>query len=278
MKSHESSLLSIAIAVYKDAIAKCTVNEPDVRDLDTLRNRVKHEGLSFLTLTLPTLGADLETCLDEGELVPTLFRSFRKRGKAPAFLQGFFAQVFDVSGTGGLLYEPSVESIEGIRQIAYTFKKLRIACRPARVSGAIRQFKQSEHDLAEAVPQPDLKRFALVSHCLWNNCFSEGNFPLDELTPKHGPGATRERISGNQKYNHRVWHDRLEPYFPLLWNAFANESATEDEGFKELKVVHCEQEEPVRVITVPKTLKGPRIIAIGRCVCNTPSKQFPRNS
>lgn len=261
MKSHVSQLTELARIIYYDACAKCTTNKlPEERDIDVLMSRVKDEGISFLTITLPNLGEDFERCLDLGHIAPLYFRSFKKYKKAPAFLRGFFELVFD-SGTGDILDEPDIAAIEGIRQIAYTFKKLKLPCTPKRNAKAILKFKQCETDLKESLLPADIQQFAEVSDMLWSVLLSSRNL-LDSVVPKHGPGATVEHISGNSKYKHRRWHDRLEPYFPLMHFCFHNENAYGCEEFEQLTVVDVTDEDPVRVITVPKTLKGPRIIAI----------------
>jgi hypothetical protein len=260
MKSHVSILLKVAILVYKDMIAKCTDVHLDVRDVKTLTSRVEHEGLSFLTITLPTLGQDFEKALASGVIDPTSFRSFRKRGKAPAFLQGVFGQVFDSEGR--ILDGPSIPAIEGIRQIAFTFKKLEVPCSSLRVDKVLARYIEDEQTLYESLDPGDVHSFMDVSRCLWGDVFQSGFDLLRDINPKHGPGATAEGISGNAKYRMLRWHDRLEPYFPVLDNAFTTVDARHSLEFEELSVVHRDDESPVRVIAVPKTLKGPRIIAI----------------
>lgn len=264
MKSHVSDLEAVAVNVYLDATAKCAA-EQQGRDLKTLRSRIEHEGLSFLTITLPSMGKDFEQALSLGSIEPTMFRAFRKIGRIPAFLQGIFALVFDKT-EGRLLDDPNLAAIEGIRQIAYTFKKLSLSCTPSRVRKAIDEFLQCELDLNEPLDPTDLAAFAAVSSCIWPYVLgvrisNDSGNPL-HLKPKHGPGATCERISGNQKYIHRTWHDRLEPYFPMTHFAFSSENACESKEFESIQTISPEQELPVRVITVPKTLKSPRIIAI----------------
>lgn len=262
MKSHVRRLTSLAREVYYDACAKCTANKlPEERDIDELMSRVKDEGISFLTITLPNLGSDFERCLDLGHIAPGYFRSFKKYLKAPAFLRGFFELVFD-SGTGDLLDEPSVEAVESIRQIAYTFKKLKLPCTQNRENKALQGFIQCEQDLKERLLQADIERFVRVSTMLWSNVLPSEDNLLGCILPKHGPGGTAEGISGNSKYDHKLWHSRLEPYFPILHYAFSSENAIESENFEHLTVVDECDEQPVKVITVPKTLKGPRIIAI----------------
>mgnify|MGYP001151811060 FL=1 len=261
MKSHASDLLTVAECIYKDATAKCAAVQ-QWRDLNTLRSRVKHEGLSFLTITLPTLGKDFDKALSLGGIGASHFLSFRKCGRIPAFLQGIFAKVFD-KHTGRLLDEPCIASIESIREIAYAFKKLEIACEPSRARQAIYEFLQCELDLGEPLEPANVEHFARVCDVLWSHVLGGAHLcPSLEMIPKHGPGTTEESISGNAKYRHLKWHDRLEGYFPLMSFAFPNENALDSEDFEKVSIVTPDQEQPVRVITVPKTLKSPRIIAI----------------
>lgn len=259
MKSHASDLLELARCVYIDACAKCSDVSLDSRDLDTLKSRVEHEGLSFLTITLPTLGKDFEISLSQGKIDPTFFRSFRKKAKAPAFLQGFFGHVFDREGR--LLDEPSIDCIEAIRQLAYCFKKIKIECAPHRVRNALAKFKQDEQVFNVPLDPVDTKAFADVSTILWS-CVLGGTDVLSDAFPKHGPGATGEKLSGNAKYKLSRWHDRLEPYFPLIETVLGTLNSVQSEEFKRVTVVEEQDEQPVRIVPVPKTLKTPRIIAI----------------
>jgi len=260
MKSHASDQLELLTCIYNDAVSKCADVPLDRRDLITIKSRLEHEGLSFLTITLPNFGKEFDLALDQGWIDSTHFRAFRKRGRIPAFLQGFLSRVFDEAGR--IRDEPCVEIIEGVRQIAYTFKKLKVECTPKRVSLALTQFRSSERDLHVPIVPSDLEDFLQVSHAIWSIVFgSEINF-LSDLRPKHGPGATAEKLSGNAKFLMQRWHDRLEPYFPLLDTAFVNSNAMDSEEFEKMTIILEPDEQPVRVVTVPKTLKGPRVIAI----------------
>ena len=263
MKSQVKCLVGLAEAILRDCAARCSANELDDRDLMTLKSRIKHEGLSFLTLTLPTLGADLERGLATGGLDSTFFRSFKKNGTIPAFMQGMFNRVFD-KATGGILDEPDVACIESIRQLSYAFKKLRVPCADHRTRLALTKFVETETNLEKDIAPEDTSDFLDVSRMLWPSVIHH-SFMLDvhAFVPKHGPGATAEKRAGNSKYVTKRWHDRLEPYFPLLANGFHNWNVTlQKSGLKDVTVIPTDAEQPVRVITVPKTLKGPRVIAI----------------
>lgn len=68
------------------------------RDWSYLQSRFEHEGLSFLTITLPTFAKDFERCLEQGYVSASEFRSFKKdrsSGLIPSFLRGITAYVFD---------------------------------------------------------------------------------------------------------------------------------------------------------------------------------------
>jgi hypothetical protein len=261
MKSHLRDLTKLIQVIYQDACIKCAA-PPQDRDISTILSRVEKEGLSFLTITLPGLGQDFELCLDQGFISPDLFRSFKKRLKTPAFLQGFFGLIFD-TGTGRILDEPSVCAIEGIWQIAYSLKKLHLACTPKRVQAALQGFVACEHYLQVPLHQDDIDYFSQVSRHVWSPLLSNSEFSdLDKMVPKHGPGATAEKVSGNQKFRFSRWHERLEPYFPMFHWAFSSENAYDSQEFQFVDLISEEQEQPVRVTAVPKTLKTPRIIAI----------------
>lgn len=265
MKSQAIDQLELATFIYRDAVAKCIAVNPSSRDIMTMTSRVKNEGLSFLTITLPQFGKDFERSLADGAIGPTHFLGFRKNGAIPAFLQGMLGHIFDRST--GVVYDKvrkgisDVSAIVGsIRQICLAFKKLEIDCRPERIGSAIEGFVKTEHDLNEAsIPSHLRDLFNRVSYLLWNDCFR--TVEVRQLIPKHGPGATAERINGNGKYVWRRWHDRLEPYFPLLESAYSV-SAFDSKEFEDVTIINSDEESPVRVTPVPKTQKGPRIIAI----------------
>lgn len=261
MKSHESILLELAISILKDAIARTTANESANRDIQTLTSRYEHEGLSFLTITLPSFGQDFERSLANGAIDPSAFRSFRKAGAIPAFLQGMLGQVFSAD-TGRILNEPSVHAVEGIRQVVYAFKKLKLACAPKRVRKAFKGYIQDERDLNASIAPVNIVKFNDVVDHLWYWLARSPDMGLERVIPRHGPGATAEGISGNRKFKFSNWYSRLEPYFPMIEYTLGTLSAYDSLEFKEITTVRSDQELPVKVITVPKTLKAPRIIAI----------------
>lgn len=253
---------------------KCIAEVSDLRDLETIRSRVKSEGISFLTITLPQFAQDFERSISNGVIDSKAFRNFRKAQAIPAFLQGMLSQLFDRET--GRIYDKTnpiyngvgskVRSIyvEAVREICLAFKKIEIPCTPERTSAALDSFVNLEQDFENFQLQSDeIADFQAVSRVLWTPII--GSFELDDVVPKHGPGATAEGISGNQKYVWQKWHDRLEPYFPLVGLGYPMGAFPDSEELKIVSIMSMEQEQPVKVTPVPKTLKSPRIIAIEPC-------------
>jgi hypothetical protein len=273
LKSNErissSDYLGLALSIYQDAVAMCVADVSDLRDVQTLKSRVKNEGLSFLTITLPQFAADLERSLELGQIDPTFFRAFKKNGSIPAFLQGMTGLIFNRET--GRIYDDQNNPhsafpilIDSIRQICLAFKKLGLSCTPERESRALESYIAIEQSFDEfSLPKADIEVFTSVSAVLWDNIMA--NIRLDMLVPKHGPGATAEGISGNSKFRWRLWHRRLESFFPLVDTCFPLSIGELDVSSKELDqvvFVDLEEETPAKVTPVPKTLKGPRIIVI----------------
>jgi hypothetical protein len=272
MKSHTSDWLEVAYTVYKDACDAC-VAEVSHRDLKTIRSRVNDEGISFLTITLPSFASDFESCLEQRRIDPTLFRCFRKSGAIPAFLQGMLGRIFDketgrVNDVEITNSPDTIASLVGaIRQICLSFKKVELPCTPERERAALENFIATEHSFEMfALPREQQEKFYLVCSMLWGNVLR--TIRLDSLLPRHGPGATAERASGNQKFVWKRWHHRLEPYLPLIDSGYpisCGELPFRGSELELVEMVFEDMEQPVRVTPVPKTLKGPRIIAIEPC-------------
>lgn len=279
MKSHVDGpndrildYLEVAYSIYKDACASCVAEVSD-RDLKTIKSRVKSEGISFLTITLPDFASDFERSLERGQVDSTFFRCFRKNGSIPAFLQGMTSRIFDKE-TGRIndveVYnspDTIAQLVASVRQICLAFKKVELPCTPEREHAALENFIAIEHSFEVfTLPREDQDKFVLVSSMLWNPVLR--NIRLDSLVPRHGPGATAERVSGNQKFAWGRWHDRIEPYLPLVDGCFPTsigELPFSSEELDRVSIIALDQEQPVRVTPVPKTLKGPRIIAIEPC-------------
>lgn len=74
----------------------------------------------------------------------------------------------------------------------------------------------------------------------------------EKVGPKHGPGAVADRGTKYTKYDMPYWTDRLEAVFPMDVFAVPNWNYLDYITMREF---------PSRLMSVPKTQKGPRLIA-----------------
>ena len=235
------------------------------RDVETLRARARDEGDSFITITLPTFCRDFERCLDTGWVVPGLFLSFGKeKSGIPKFLSGFLHHVFLPNGV--LRSQPSIDCIRFVRQICLFGKKLQRPCSEERELDAIEAYKRCEDEISP--PEGYLwEIFRQVAAILLADFSRDGERILRSLIPRHGPGATEEHISGNQKWRFSRWTHRLEEV-GFTYNRFGravpwHSPCLPDPSEEEWpEFVESGAEKPVRVVFVPKTLKTPRVIAV----------------
>lgn len=235
-------------------------------DIKKLESRTEAEGISFLTITLPSFGKDFERCLEVGLLDSNSFAGFKRKDGLPLFLGGFLCQIFDPS-SGVLLAEPNVDCIFAIRQLTLLFGKILLPCSDNRVRDAYLGYVKCEEELREWESHGSFEditkiNFERVALLLFADVFSRlDKLVYDgELYPRHGPGATADRVSGNRKFSITKWSLRLEELFPF--GDFALPNWRYYYRYDHVEILEPGNEIPVRVIHVPKTLRTPRIIAI----------------
>ena len=256
------SLMLLWKEIAEESAIRCCTST--TMDLKRVHRRVKHEGISFLTITLPSFGKDFERSLDQGSVDRRLFQGFPWRGGLPLFLGGFLDLVFD-RRTGVLLDVPDVDAILAIRQLTLMFGKISMECTPARRWKAMKGYIDCESDVRKADllrTQQDVDVFRRISALLFASVFTEVDRKVYhcETVPKHGPGATADRLRGNGKYRQTQWTSRLEKIFPA--GEYLLPSWSYYNQLENVEHLEPEAETPVRIVSVPKTLKTPRIIGI----------------
>ncbi len=243
--------LAILLSYLQDASSNLGADTS--RDRDKILSRFQCEGLSFLTITLPTFSSWLEQSLEEGHVTDVIYCTFKKCGKSvlPCFLQGLTSRVFD-KYTGDLLIDADPSAVFFIRLICSSFKKVKIPCTLARNIKAIKKFEDTDACLPEHIK---LDSVTLSVAYLVLDSFNL--FLQDESLPKHGKGATYEKLLGNQKYKSREFYERWLPVLSEEELYGDNYTVTRNRP-----LVAEEQEKPCRLSLVPKTLKSPRLIAV----------------
>jgi len=233
-------------------------------DCKTIECRVEKEGFSFMTITLPDFGKDLERALAIGQVESDAFSSFKKSAGLPRLFGGFLSRIFD-RDSGVLLDEPCIDSIRSLRQLTLMFGKVAIPCSDARVRAAMRGYVENEQIVKygdSTRDASDVEAFKRVSSLLFRDAFAYADREIyaGNVVPKHGPGSTADRRRGNAKYRSLVWTDRLEGYFPAVDYLLPNYRFID--SMDDIDYLEPGAEIPVKVISVPKTQKTPRIIAM----------------
>jgi len=262
------SLMELWITLAKELAGICHTSA--TRDCKTVSRRVKAEGMSFFTISLPSFGKDFERSLDQGKVDRQDFQGFKWNAGLPVLLQGFLSRVFDTS-SGRLLDDPDIDAIQAIRQLTLIFGKMFMLPTKERERAAMSDFIKCEQEVEASMisywSDPYFRasrdRFRIISNSLYGLIFRDIEKVLDDplkVLPMHGPGATADRKIGNAKYYQNTWPKRLEAVFHAVDCLIPSQSY-----YDELDQVHFLEpweEIPVRVISVPKTQKTPRIIAI----------------
>jgi len=231
-------------------------------------------GINYLLVDLPDLGKAYDKGLSLGRFHKgSIGRDF---GHEDGWLyQSLFRLTFDEHG---MLMDPDPLVVSYTRQVLYMYKKVKLDCPNEKVVEAIDDFKRIE----ELLQEPDgswgsdtwlPRRFSFRdsisvqdihprSRNLWgivDRVFGS-IVPMSEMDyysiiPKHGPGAVSDLKTGMDKYQFVHWPSKLEGTFPSEYFMYHKEGI---EGFD---IEISREEPPARLIAVPKTFKGPRIIA-----------------
>lgn len=252
------SLLTLHLAVLTNYGEICSVET--AKDEKTLIKRHEKEGDGFLTVTLPEYAKSLERVLDNQDLFSWETSIIRRDRGLPIFMKGFLEKIFSKDGT--ILDDVDPEAIRAIRQVCYLTHKIEREARPDRVKAAFDQYVETDRSLMYlpgGIPEEKLTHLLDVSRRLYSDLFQhlDNQVANWNLIPKHGPGAVADRLSSSRKWTFPYWTQRLEDTFPFWRYAFNTPV-----GYRTPPTVTLDQEIPVRVITVPKTQKSPRIIAI----------------
>jgi len=255
------SLMSLWSQLAIESASICRTSA--TADINTASRRIEDEGLSFLTITLPDLGKSIQKWIDQGEV--GCITSFKTgRGRLPLFLGGFSSRVFD-RHTGVLLDDPCVDSIIALRQLTLMYSKIELPCSSPRVRKAMRGYVECEQDVRQMdkdFTDSDIRDFQRMSTLLFSEVFTQMDRDIHygQLLPKHGPGVVADKLTSNGKYQLRTWTRRLEEVFPSYEYLIPNLHFHEE--LDKVDILEPDTEMPVQVITVPKTMKTPRIIAV----------------
>lgn len=292
MKSH--ALQDVVIGLYESLLKDFQYIDPailgETSSVQHLRRLMRSRGLAIFTIALPDIAKYLEQGLRDGRLPdvpPPCAGRMSATDSRPRLLFEFWARIFDEGGI--LRHSPCTDAIAGLRQLLLFAKKLRLECSEERTRDALTEFVEVDASLprshdstwlddnptwvdrhghplwggqalgdeqqlnlygCEAVPSNvpiRWERFRDISRLVLST-FGEV-VPVYDLMPKHGPGAVSDDVP--IKYVLPHWPAKLASVFPADW--FASHDFVDR--------TTSQREYPSKVLCVPKTQKGPRIIA-----------------
>lgn len=234
-------------------------------DLATIHGRVSHEGLPFLTRTLPKFGDDFFKSLNLGTFQPT-HHAFAMKGALPKFLIGLTSRVFDAK-SGAILTDPCYIAAFCIRQVCYLLYKMEVPYSAEQERDTLERVKECDLMLDGQVQISPYDKVLVLANSLINDVL--GPFRWDDVAPRHGPGATSEVTKFPwEKYNFAMhgWDDLPDDlFFPPSLIELGYPSLLDDSDIESYALSGAADKMPElrqsRVSTVPKNSKGPRVIS-----------------
>jgi len=197
--------------------------------------------------------------------------------------------------SGCLRSDVDVNVIAFIRQLYYFAKGYKRDCSPKRTKASVEEFYIVEREIREpslnwADDRMDLSSLGTISFDSLYRCqdpageprFEDpqcsanysgitrtlelvcdyfatgfGKFDSAEWPAKHGPGAVSDLKQDVTKFSFPSWSEKLENAFPYADLAFIDHADWADNHSQPC----LDHEQPSKLLTVPKTAKGPRLIA-----------------
>lgn len=251
------------------------------RDLMRLRSTIVSRGIHVFLVDLPNIGKHLDRCLADGQFKRSglpLSGAVSRRVATPKFLRGIHQLVF--YDDGRLRENADPLAVSWYRQLTLFAKKYKIDCPQAKVTDAVCDFVEADLERPEpsrfwtskdpwdVSQRPSFTAMAkcptdrsilsvldVVSRIISN---SLGVYDPADWRFKHGPGAVSERTGRCDKYEWLSWPDVLETVYPFADFGFHSHSSWAD------YVLHhdvSDEQSSSRLVAVPKTYRGPRLIA-----------------
>lgn len=216
----------------------------DSKTIETIQRR-SHEGQTFFTKTLPTIGKAMELGLEEGYFNPRLCPFKKKRGLIAPFYE-LLCQIF--SDTGVILKEPSVRAIRDLRQFTLLYYKYDDGVlNPSVADEAALGFEDRDNRVKRLdypITRSMVKRFQSL-------------FPDDpmDINPQHSNGATENSKSHYERRTQVRFIPKLHSVYGPEYFAY-----NYTHGVEIFDKVPCDP--PARLTFVPKDSRGPRAICM----------------
>lgn len=291
---HISSTELSGLSMIWETLYENTAPAGYAREVDIIyfRERLRREGITFLTITLPTLGKALEQSFRTNVFVcPSGFK--RRRGTSlPEFLYPAFKAlsasrrvrkdalggaegveelpegqplIFGEHGEPALLWPSLYGDLAGvvlwIRQLTLMFYKMKLPYEPASVEAVKQAFIDAESEI-QSIDWTSVweKRYddLTVMRCVISELFRY--YRVSDEKPCHGSGSSACKQKPWQRYKVKKFIPRLNEVFPYPeWFMLSDDTC---HWTSTLYSLGAEEEPYSRVVYVPKDSRGPRLISM----------------
>lgn len=191
------------------------------RDRSTIVRRFSHEGLSFLTKTLPSLFDSILCYLESGVSDYPSYK-IKKGAKYPVFLQQLIAPIYENP------YDAHAVLCMGqLYQICVAFKKLKGPYKPGVLIKQLDEFVRVDQSLIDCDWKSGKYDSVLdkAAHLIYQ-IFGDYD-PMDirnseDLIPRPGPGATNTPTKKRDRFHPTRFYTQLSEFPPLEWHTCEN--------------------------------------------------------
>jgi len=246
-----------------------------------VENRLRREGIGFLTKTLPRLGKAFDKALAEVTPLNGLELGFKTLpgSKLPKLFGELFSRVLKPDGT--TLPDPCINCVKHLRDILYLFYKYEVPYTDEQEQQVLEQFERTERELetvtdmlrrlGERVDDSTTyrrRRFSKTTKASPEEIVREARilfsrlfafFDPKNIHPRHGPGAVATKQRLWDKYNWTNVSAKITKVYPLDAYYFASLGHVCDR-MDTFFGIH-QEDLPARVLLVPKDSRGPRLIS-----------------
>jgi len=240
------------------------------KDLSVFRKRVEHEGLPFLTITLPGIGRALDNfhattvwkcpsgfasrdwflsvCSDASTLIPPWSLT------GPLAIPEFLGNAIKFALSGDSL------AVDCVRQLTYVFYKLEGADDGSGHEQFLVNFRNIDSGLVDLSGVEDNNTLRILDHMKRIISRVLGNSNPRDIRPCHGGGSTACRTENFQKWYKRDYYAKLDAVFDYSEYFFFSPTHLVDDlvDLEQAPSVGCPR---ARVVLVPKDSRGPRVIS-----------------
>jgi hypothetical protein len=228
------------------------------RDFSVIEERVAHEGVSFLTKTLPKIGKAVDSALQTGKLTPVPGFKKSKGCAFPACFRVLLSLVFEDEGT--LRSDPDLCAISDIRQLTYLTFKIECEYSTETVDDFLQNFVEVDESLGWN--KPELSQQAEEVLCLARNLLRDlfVGFDPSDIKPRHGPGSVATGEKNHEKMDFKRLYNTIHQVYPYYRYYFSNVADLLSASSKYHNLLRMPWGK-AKVVLVPKDSRGPRLIS-----------------